>query len=247
MANNARLYPYSLEEAQRQNVVEQWLDSRTDNARCRKSIETAIIREFDDGTLKPGCAKSVIDEYGYKRAGWVLASSIQVTGVDGAFSNDCMAWAKRTFLPDVAWEKATQSICVKLKPEIIEAFAKQYRDEIQALDMFDASHCEPNTNEQDFTGKVLVLSPDTLCEECWKPTDQLWYAHDGFGCSPTARGRSVRCTCLSDGEETRWNRHEFLGVLRDECMPDWAQEKLEQLTGQEQTSAHDTGPMSQSM
>lgn len=38
MANNARLYPYSLEEAQRQNVVEQWLDSRTDNARCRKSI-----------------------------------------------------------------------------------------------------------------------------------------------------------------------------------------------------------------
>ena len=43
MANNARLYPYSLAEAQRQNEVEQWLDSRTDNARCRKSIETAII------------------------------------------------------------------------------------------------------------------------------------------------------------------------------------------------------------
>ena len=100
MANNARLYPYSLAEAQRQNEVEQWLDSRTDNARCCKSIETAIIREFDDGTLKPGCAKSVIDEYGYKRAGWVLASSIQVTGVAGAFSNDCMAWAKLTFLPD---------------------------------------------------------------------------------------------------------------------------------------------------
>jgi hypothetical protein len=66
MANNARLYPYSLAEAQRQNEVEQWLDSRTDNARCRKSIETAIIREFDDGTLKPGCAKSVIDEYSHK-------------------------------------------------------------------------------------------------------------------------------------------------------------------------------------
>lgn len=237
MANNARLYPYSLEEAQRQNVVEQWLDSRTENTRCRKSIETAIIREFDDGTLKPGCAKSVIDEYGYKRVGWVLASSIQVTGGDGAFSNDCMgeSYSERG--------QSAPCICVKLKPEIIEAFAKQYRDEIQALDMFDASHCEPNTNEQDFTGKVLVLSPNTLCEECWKPTDQLWYAHDGFGCSPTARGRSVRCTCLSDGEETRWNRHEFLGVLRDECMPDWAREKLEQLTGQEQNSAPTMGGM----
>ena len=175
----------------------------------------------------------MIDEYGYKRAGWVLASSIQVTGVDGAFSNDCM-WAKLTFLPDVAWEKATQSICVKLKPEIIEAFAKQYRDEIQALDMFDASHCEPNTNEQDFTGKVLVLSPDTLKESCWSQADQLWYAHDGFGCRPHAIGRSVRCTCLGDGETTRWNRHEFIGVLDEKYLPDWAREKLMELTAPRQ-------------
>ena len=61
------------------------------------------------------------------------------------------------------------------------------------------------------------------------------YAHDGFGCHPHAIGRSIRCTCLSDGEMTRWNRTDFIGVLDEQYLPDWAAEKLSQLTGQEQT------------
>lgn len=55
----------------------------------------------------------------------------------------------------------------------------------------------------------------------------------------------MRCTCLSDGEETRWNRHDFVGVLKDEFLPDWAREKLAELTGprQEQREASQTGGM----
>ena len=64
--------------------------------------------------------------------------------------------------------------------------------------------------------------------------DQLWYAHDGFGCRPHAIGRSVRCTCLGDGETTRWNRHEFIGVLDEKYLPDWAREKLMELTAPRQ-------------
>ena len=62
--------------------------------------------------------------------------------------------------------------------------------------------------------------------------DTYLYAHDGFGCSPHAIGRSVRCTCLGDGEHTRWNRSDFIGILKDEYMPDWAREKLLALTEQ---------------
>ena len=74
-----------------------------------------------------------------------------------------------------------------------------------------------------------MLSPEVLREACWRPEDQLCLAWDGFGCRPNARGRSVRCTCLGDGEMTRWNRSEFVGILKDECLPDWAAEKLAQL------------------
>ena len=87
----------------------------------------------------------------------------------------------------------------------------------------------------DYTGKVLVLSPDTLKESCWTPRDQLWVAEGGFGCSPAARGQAVYATCLGDGEKTRWNRADFIGVLKDEFLPDWAAQKLEELQSQKQS------------
>ena len=33
-----------------------------------------------------------------------------------------------------------------------------------------------NSGEQDFTGRVLILSPDTLRESYWQPENQLWLA-----------------------------------------------------------------------
>ena len=112
---------------------------------------------------------------------------------------------------------------------MLDGFVSFYRKAVQALNLFGAEHCVGDRAEQDYTGKVLVLSPDTLKESCWSQENQLWYAHDGFGCSPHAIGRSVRCTCLGDGETTRWNRSEFVGILKDECLPGWAVDRLAQL------------------
>ena len=123
----------------------------------------------------------------------------------------------------------------------MDAFVSQVREAYDKLELFGPEQCEPNSFEKlDYEGKVLVLSPDTLKESCWSPQNQLWYAHDGFGCSPTAIGRSVRCTCLGDGEMTRWNRTDFIGVLKEEFLPDWAKEKLMELKGQEQNDVSPT-------
>ena len=48
--------------------------------------------------------------------------------------------------------------------------------------------------------------------------------------------------CLGDGEMTRWNRHEFIGVLDEKYLPDWAREKLMELTAPQQ-EAPTTGEM----
>ena len=126
----------------------------------------------------------------------------------------------------------------KVAPEMLNILAyltesipvSQFREKLQALKLIGPEHCETDSfSSLDYTGKVLVLSPDTLREKFWSPENQLWLALDGFGCSPGAIGRSVRCICLWDGETTRWNRSEFAGVLKEEYLPDWAKEKLEQL------------------
>ena len=124
----------------------------------------------------------------------------------------------------------------------MDGFVSEYRKAVLALELFGEEHCVPDSCAKlDYEGKVLVLSPDTLRESCWSQENQLWLALDGFGCSPTARGRSIRCVCLGDGEETRWNRAEFTGVLKEEHLPDWAREKLKRL------QSHETQPPQLSM
>jgi hypothetical protein len=83
----------------------------------------------------------------------------------------------------------------------------------------------------------MVLSQRILKESCWSPQDQLWLARDGFGCAPDAIGRSIRATCLADGETVRWNRHDFTGVLKDELLPNWARERLAELQEQKQENS----------
>lgn len=83
--------------------------------------------------------------------------------------------------------------------------------------------------------KEVILILKLLSERLFFSV-HIRYAHDGFGCHPHAIGRSIRCTCLGDGEMTRWNRTDFIGVLDEQYLPDWAAQKLAQLTAQEQTA-----------
>ena len=230
--NETYLYPYSAKEARERNELSLWRESHCANIACREAIEDTIRRNFDGMNLDPECLTPVLEEYGYKRTEWVLAATLQELNWDGRFHPTNKAWAARHYIPQD--ERHNAEITVRSHPAVLDGFVSLYRKAVQALNLFGAEHCVGDRAEQDFTGKVLVLSPDTLKESCWSQADQLWYAHDGFGCRPHAIGRSVRCTCLGDGEMTRWNRHEFIGVLDEKYLPDWAREKLMELTAPRQ-------------
>ena len=217
-----------------------WRESHRANIACRDAIEDAIRRSFDGMHLDKDCTSLVLEKYGYKRTAWVLANTLHELKWDGRFSHANKQWAERRYIPQD--ERHNAEITVRSHPAVLDGFVTFYRKAVQALNLFRAEHCVGDRAEQDFTGKVLVLSPDTLKESCWSQENQLWYAHDGFGCRPHAIGRSVRCTCLGDGEMTRWNRHEFIGVLDEKHLPDWAQEKLMELTVPQQ-EAPTTGEM----
>ena len=238
--NETYLYPYSAKEARERNELSLWRESHRANIACREAIEDAIRRSFDGMHLNEDCLAPVLTAYGYKRTAWVLANTLNELKWDGRFSPANKQWAERHYIPQD--ERHNAEITVRSHPAVLDGFVDLYRKAYQKLELFGAEHCVGDRAEQDFTGKVLVLSPDTLKESCWSQADQLWYAHDGFGCRPHAIGRSVRCTCLGDGETTRWNRDEFIGVLDEQFLPEWAQEKLAELTAprQEETT---TGEM----
>ncbi|CDX01421.1 Protein of unknown function (DUF3849) [Desulfitobacterium hafniense] len=230
------VYPYSFHEAKRLNELACWKESHKENVACKKAIEEAIRNGFDGMYLDKDCAGRVIAEFGYHRVAYVLANSLQQKDYDGRFSRGNHDWAKQTYIPPDkdAYSDRNTYFTVDSHPAVLDGFVNQYRRVYQSLGLFDYTHCLPDTEKQDFEGKVVVLSPKTLKESCLTARDQLWLCTGGFGSHAGSRGQAVFATCLADGERTRWNRSDIVGVLADSHLPDWAQEKLQELQGPEQ-------------
>lgn len=223
--DHAYLYLGSVTEARRNDELEMWRESHKQNIACGEAIEEAIRKGFDGMYLNEGCARIVIDAYGFKRVGWVLSSTLQQKRDDGRFSPQNKAWAASTFIPQ---SDRNHEFAVQSHPAVLDGFVNQFRKAQEELQMFDRTHCDTMTG-QELEGEVLVMSPFTLKESYWAPENQLWLATGGFGCRPAAAGRAVYATCLGDGEHVRWDRSDFIGILREEHLPDWARESLEKL------------------
>lgn len=239
--NFLSVYPYSFSEAKRLNELDRWKESHKENVACKNAIEEAIRSGFDGMHLSADCAKSIIGQFGYHRTAYVLANSLKTKEYDGRFSHGNHDWAKRTYIPSDREHSA--AFAVDSHPAVLDGFVNQFRRAYQSLGVFDHTHCLPDPNKQDFEGKVIVLSADTLNESHLTPQDQLWLCTGGFGSHANSRGRAVFAICLFDEEKARWNREDFVGVLADSQLPDWAREKLEQLQGQKESEAPAMGGM----
>ena len=233
MAEFPGLYCNSWAEARRRGELDIWQKSHLANIDCCKAIEDAVSTGFSGEYLDENCVQGVIDRYGFKRVNFVLANTLQRLRRNEQISDLIMQWGNRIFVPlDAVY---TREFAVQCHPYALAYFVAQTGEAYHALGLFGPEHCVSGGGGLDYTGRVLVMSPNTLRESCWNPRNQLWLAEGGFGCSPTASGQAVYATCLGDGEQTRWNRTDFTGVLKDELLPDWAREKLDELQAQKQS------------
>ena len=225
------IYPYSLEYAMQHDERNQWRESYQVSCDCARAIERAIDDNYDGQCLSDDAAVSILSEYGFDRVNWVLANTIREKEHDGRISRANKEWAKAYFVP----QDTTQfQFVVNSHPGLTNLFVNDVRRVWRELGLFDKSHCTGTGD--DYDGKVLVLDPTVLKDKYKSPDFQLFLADGGFGCSPTARGRRVYGQFLKDGEETSFYRQDFIGVLKDEHMPDWAREKLAEI------QTHDSGP-----
>lgn len=233
MEIEAPVYPYSQTEAKRLGEEALWRESFRANIACKEAIEQVIRENFDGMHLNEDCVDAVIERFGYKRTTYVLANTLKEKDFDGRFHEHNKEWSRQLYIPPD--KNHNYSFAVESHPAVLDGFISLYRQRLDALDLFGSQHCLPDSRATlDYQGKVLVMSTDTLKEAYWEPKYQLWYAHDGFGCSPKSLGRSIRATCLADGECVRWNRSEFIGVIQDKYLPDWAREQVERLQSRQE-------------
>ena len=231
MAEHKSVYLWSLSEAQKLGEQDLWRESYKENCSCARAIETCIETGYNDNSLNTDGAKGIIDKFGFNRVNWVLANTIQRKADDGRFSPENKEWADGLYIPndDIRWHYEVDS-----HPGLTDLFVNRVRKEWQNLGLFNRSHC---TDEGDYEGKLLVMNPSTLKDQYKTPDFQLFYATSGFGCDPTKIGTAVYGFFLKDDEHTHFRRSDFLGVIKDECIPEWAQEKLQAM----QAPDEDTG------
>ena len=226
------IYRYSKEQAVRCNEEELWRESYEENCNCARAIEKAIHRDFDGMHLGETSAKAVIDAYGYDRVMWVLANTLQEKQSDGRFSPENKKWGNSFYIPK---DDVRLDYCVGSHPAVLDGFINLTRKSWEELGLFDSAHCyTENDGEMDYTGKVVVIDPRYLKDEYKTPEDQLFLATGGFGCRPHARGRKVFGQFLKDGEQACYYREDIIGVLKEEHLPEWVSDKMQEKNETEQ-------------
>ena len=224
------VYPYSSSEAKRLGELDEWRASHKANIECAAAIDKAVRDGFDGMNLPGDIAENACSEFGIDRVRWVLANTVQQADWDGRYRPNNKEWAKQTFIPRNKENDNTTDFVLQSHPELVNGLVNQYRRFYDSLHLFDSSHCIAGSRDMDYKGRVLILKPEILRDECKTPTDQLFYANvGGFGCTPGNHGK-VMGEFLSDGESTNYHRDDFLGIIDDRYLPDWAKEKLEQLS-----------------
>ncbi len=216
-----------MEYAEHSNEIDQWRDSHKENCACARAMERLIADNYDGRRLGDHLAGQAIEQYGFDRVNWVLANTVQQNKTDGRFSCENKEWAKGIQIPrdDSRWHFTVES-----HPGLTDLFLNQARRAWQELGLFEAGHCMAEADgDLDYTGQVLVMKPEVLKDQYKTPEDQLFLAESGFGCRPDARGRKVYGQFLKDGEATHLYRQDFLGVLKDEYLPEWAAERLAEI------------------
>lgn len=87
-----------------------------------------------------------------------------------------------------------------------------------------AEMCIPDSYKENIEGKVIVIRPEVLRHEYQTADRQLWLCTGGFGAQANSRGSACFCINLYSGKETRWERRDVMGEMKE--LPDWAKERL---------------------
>lgn len=231
------LYRYSAERARNDGELDIWRESKIENIRCRDFLDEQIREKFDGMHLPDECVENTVKEFGYDRTMWVIANTIQNRKGDGRFHRGNIEWASRFNIPDA---NGNYEFALRSHSCIVDGTADDIQKMYAKLNLFSGEHIVRSDEPQDYENKLLIVRDICLKEEYRTPENQLFFAQGGFGCSPEKIGRKVFGQFLYDGEKTHLSRQDFLGVIADEYIPDWAREKLEQLNAQQEQSRSDS-------
>lgn len=95
--------------------------------------------------------------------------------------------------------------------------------------LFTPLDCRQIGYDFSIAGKVVILCASSMPENDRSAENQLYFCTGGFGSKPNPSGRAVFAVSLENGEQTRWNRSDIMGIAKPEILTDHARLQLSQI------------------
>ena len=125
------VYYESFGYAAENGEVDLYRISRQLNEECRNAIEEAIADYFDGMNLADDATKSVVEQFGMERMGYILAYTLNYNNHDGRYSHSNKEWADTTCKGERGSNIRTDWI-VRSHPTVLNGFVDMYRKELAA-------------------------------------------------------------------------------------------------------------------
>ena len=125
------VYYESFSYAAENGEVDLYRISRQLNEECRNAIEEAIADNFDGMHLADDATKSVVEQFGMERMGYILAYTLNYNNHDGRYSHSNKEWADTTCKGERGNNIRTDWI-VRSHPAVLNGFVDMYRKELAA-------------------------------------------------------------------------------------------------------------------
>lgn len=125
------VYYESFAYATKNDEVDLYRISRQLNEDCRNAIEEAIADNFDGMHLADDATKSVVEQFGMERIGYILAYTLNYNNHDGRYSHSNKEWADITCKGERGNNIRTDWI-VRSHPAVLNGFVDMYRKELAA-------------------------------------------------------------------------------------------------------------------
>ena len=125
------VYYESFAYATKNGEVDLYRISRQLNEDCRNAIEEAIADNFDGMHLADDSTKSVVEQFGMERIGYILAYTLNYNNHDGRYSHSNKEWADITCKGERGNNIRTDWI-VRSHPAVLNGFVDMYRKELAA-------------------------------------------------------------------------------------------------------------------
>ena len=144
-----------------------------------------------------------------------------------------------TVNPVFGFEQYHDCIAASDYAEAIREFGQRIKEEAEKaletqkergiFETLTIDDCIPDSSHENYEGQLIVIRAGVLQRDKRTADYQLCRATGGFGCNPNSFGQSVYAVNIYDGREMRYDRVDVLGVIKPECVPDWAKERIRQM------------------